>query len=141
MKKRILRLPICLALAICLLLSCAQAAVAPPIQVQYTGISTFSASLNIDGGVADCASRITMTNTSNTGILAIHLQQSSDNKNWTTLKSWSVRDSQTPVIALEKEYSVAPGYYYRLYCTARVYDPNGTQLGFNTQYSPVRRYP
>ena len=105
----------------------------------YTGLSSFSASLSISsGGSASCYSGAAASNSTYSVVLTMRLQQSTDRLNWITMKTWTSSGAIMP--SLSKSYQVVSGYYYRLYCTAKVYNSSGTLLGTNTKYSSVESY-
>ena len=128
-------------LVICLLVTSSVAAdegMAFQIQPRYTGISTFNVSFDINNGVAECGSSVTIPGTSNTGKLFMNLLRSTDGVNWSGYKTWSA--SGSVLIELDKDYTVAHGYYYKVHCSANVYDANGTIIGMNTKTSAIIYY-
>ncbi len=136
MKKKILHLMLCLGL--CMTFCTALTAQATDyVQPRYSGISSFTTNLTISGGVAHCESTAT-GNISNTTVrLSMSLQRSADKNSWSTIYTCSAEGS-API--LERNISVSSGYYYRLYCTTRVYNSSNTLVGSNNRYSSVRYY-
>lgn len=102
-------------------------------QPYYTGISIFDLSFDINNGVAECESSINISSLSNTGKLWMRLQRSSDGENWSNYVSWSASGSVQ--ISLDEDQSISHGFYYRVHCSANVYDSNGNLLGINTKTS------
>lgn len=108
------------------------------VEPRYTGISTFTTSLNISSGSAYCTSSSMLSNSSYTQTLTMRLQRSVNQSVWTTLQSWT--DTGGFVAAVEGSRSITHGYYYRLYCTANVYTSSGSWYGSNTKISDSQYY-
>lgn len=133
MKTKLFRGALSALLVVCMLASSAAAAVPEEnetVQPCYTGISNFITEFYITDGTAHCYSSVLVSSASNSGKLFMHLQRSSDGENWYNYVNWS--ESGSGFISLDKDRAVLSGYYYRIYCSANVYDANGTLLGINT---------
>ena len=127
MKKRhTLRLLACLlALCICAAPLSALAALPEDTSVSpfYTGVVTVTRSISIsNSGCATCYGRI-VVRSGYTADMELELQVSSDDETWSTIKSWTSSGSGT--MTLDKIYFVSSGYYYRVLCTADIYDGDG----------------
>ena len=137
------RIPVTLvSLILILSMLCFSATAAESEQVvepRYTGISTFTTSLNLyDSGSAWCTSSSMLSNSSYTQTLTMRLQRSVNQSVWTTLQSWS--DTGGINVSLSGSRSITHGYYYRLYCTANVYTSSGSWYGSNTKISDSQYY-
>ena len=141
MKTKLFRGALSALLVVCMLASSAAAAVpeeSETVQPYYVGISTFVVDFSITGGTANCYASVSISNDSNSGKLFMHLQRSSDGVNWSNLVNWS--ESGSGFIYLDKDRTVNSGYYYRIHCSANVYDANGALLGINTKTSSTVYY-
>lgn len=130
MKKRhTLRLLACLlALCICAAPLSALAALPDetPISPFYIGVATVTRSINVSSsGCATCYGRI-VVRSGYTIDMELELQVSSDDETWSTIKSWTSSGSGT--MTLDKIYFVSSGYYYRVLCTAEVFDGDGNYV-------------
>lgn len=91
-----------------------------PISPLYTGVATVTRSIDVSsGGCATCYGRI-VVRSGYTADMELELQLSSDDESWSTIKSWTNSGSGT--LTLDKIYFVSSGYYYRVICTADIYD-------------------
>ena len=109
------------------------------VEPRYTGISTFTAALILNSsGTAQCSSTSTLSRSIYTQTLTMRLQRSVNQSVWTTLQSWS--DTGGFNISLNGSRSITHGYYYRLYCTANVYNSDGSLYGSNTKFSNTQYY-
>ena len=82
-----------------------------------------------------CIGETDVQNRYNTGV-KMELQQYDGG--WDTIKTWT--DTGTKSVSLEKYYSVASGYSYRLKLTHYSYDSNWNQLEAITKYSSTVSY-
>ena len=64
--------------------------------------------------------------------------QRHQNGSWTTIKTWS--DYGDAFAAIEKDYYVTSGYYYRLKLTHQAYTAGGTLVETIYKYSDVINY-
>lgn len=127
MKKRhTLRLLACLlALCICAAPLSALAALPDDTSVSpfYTGIATVTRSLEVsNSGCATCYGKI-VVRSGYTADMELALQLSSDGDSWSAIKTWTTSGSGT--LTLDKIYFVSSGYYYRVVCSADIYDSDG----------------
>ena len=108
------------------------------VEPRYTGISTFTTTLTLNSGTAQCYSSSTLYSSSNSQTLTMRLQRSVNQSVWTTLQSWT--DTGGIVASTQGSRSITHGYYYRLYCTANVYTSSGSWYGSNTKISDSQYY-
>lgn len=110
----------------------------PTVEPRYTGLSTFTTTLTLNSGTAQCHSRSTLSNSAYTQTLTMRLQRSVNQSVWTTVQSWSTSGGFT--VSTEGSRSITHGYYYRLYCTSNVYTSSGSLYGSNTKISNSQYY-
>ena len=108
------------------------------VEPRYTGLPTFTTTLILGTGTAQCHSSSTLSNGSYTQTLTMRLQRSVNQSVWTTLQSWTSNGGF--VATTEGTRSITHGYYYRLYCTANVYTSSGSWYGSNTKISDSQYY-
>lgn len=109
------------------------------VDPRYTGISTFTAALILNSsGTAQCSSTSTLSRSTYTQTLTMRLQRSVNQSVWTTLQSWTASGGFTA--STEGTRSITHGYYYRLYCTANVYNSDGSWYGSNTKITDSQYY-
>jgi len=95
-------------------------------QSRYSRIAIFSIDLYINiSGLSYPYSNIKLSYDTDTANLTMELQQLNGGK-WTTIKSWDTSGSGT--VYLDKTWYVSPGYSYRVYTTAKVYNSSGILL-------------
>ena len=140
MKKQPIPKLCALLLIVCLMIPTAFAAqkddgVASP---QLSGLSSFATTLSISSGTAYCESAAVVSNSGYSVALTMRLQRSTDQKTWTTIKTWDAARGSSP--SLSKQYSVSSGYYYRVYSSANTFKADGTRLGSNWKASYIKYY-
>lgn len=132
---------LCMALILCLMISMAYAA-APaedPVQPQFIKIVHLITDFTVSSsGYADCYSKVTLDNSSDTAELKMELQRSTDEKDWETIKDWSTSSKYSA--KLDKGWYVLSGYYYRIHITANVYSSSGSLVDSATKDSDSVRY-
>lgn len=132
---------LCTLVTLCMLISIASAAVPTedPIQPLYIKITRLSTDFSVtSSGYADCYSKVTLDNTSDTAELTMELQRSSNQSNWETIKDWTISGKRT--VELDKGWYVASGYYYRIHITANVYTSSGSLVETASDDSVIARY-
>ena len=106
----------------------------------YIGLSRVTVSLDIQPTTlgADLANCYTLVRlyTGYSADVTLSLQRSSDEVDWSTVKSWS--DSGEEEIKIDKEYYVVNGYSYRLAVLVYVYYESGSLAEIITKYSPIQ---
>lgn len=139
MKKKVFRSGMCLILTICMILGTAISAQAAGESAQpyYTGISSFTTSLSFTEGTAHCYSSASASRANTTVRLTMSLQRSENQSSWTTVYT-SFVEGTAP--SMDRDVSVSHGYYYRLFCTTRVYNSSNSLIGSNDRYSSVKYY-
>ncbi len=138
MKKRIKEI-ICLLLVFACLLPTTLAANANEIQPRYTTIESFLSELYINSsGYATIYSSVDTNVTSYTVSLSVELQRSSNNRTWSSVRSWN--GSQAGHISLDKNQYVSSGYTYRIHATATVTNSSGRVVETATKDSATVSY-
>jgi hypothetical protein len=104
---------------------------------RIVGGKKFFASLSINSdGEALCTSSASVVS-GYTGNLKLELQRSTDEKNWTTIQSWTTSGSVT--LSIKKYRYVTSGYSYRVKATFSTYS-DGSLVETATANSPVQTY-
>lgn len=121
MKKRIAAVTIIVGLFIL----ATSSVVAETIQPMYTSITSFSCSLNVSAGNAECMANVQPTSREYSSSLSMSLKRSVNGINWTTVKSWTKTGSGLPGVTIEESTAVSSGYKYRVTVTATIKNANG----------------
>ena len=127
--KRVITIFILIAFIITLVPSASAATAENTIQPQWDILNSVTADLEINWlGIATCAGRATAGEFVTVKVV-VKLQQLTDT-GWTTLKSWTVTDTQSAFAS--GTYAVHRGYTYRVSVTGYIYNSNGTLVETGT---------
>jgi hypothetical protein len=141
MKKRTSTILLTAIALICLLMSTASAS-SPcdgNIQSRYARLSEFRGKLSIStSGLADCYGRADLLYITDSVVLTMDLQRSTNGVTWTSYKTWSTSGSSS--VELEKYCCVTSGYYYQVAATAKVYDSAGSLTETSSTTSNIVKY-
>lgn len=85
----------------------------------YNQTARISASLVINGSMAECMGKIIPNSDATVSSMTMKLQQKKDG-NWTTIASWLASGSKGETVSLSKTKSISKGYSYRVYVSGTV---------------------
>ena len=103
------------------------------IPEEYTNISSISASLSINAGLATCYGRITMSNNHKSQLIVTLLRTTGSG--YTTVAQWGKTFTGTGAKSLTKALSVTRGYTYRVKVQALIFNSSGDVIEAITKYS------
>ena len=123
MKAKTMKRLLCVLLSVALLASGMSVAATDIPTPYYSGTDRITAGLSISSsGLASCSGSIGLSYSSYSATLTMKLQQYTSD-GWTTIGSWSTQTTR-----LSKSQYVLHGYYYRVVCSANVYDGSGNYV-------------
>lgn len=95
-----------------------------PDSVQYAHIDEVAAGITMSRlGKATCIGDVELTYSTDTAHLYTTLERYVGGT-WTAVTTWS--DTGSIYVAIDEDYYVTSGYYYRVYTQAYIYDSNNT---------------
>lgn len=108
------------------------------IILRYSYVSSISASLSINSGIAKAAGKVCPCNNLKTSI-TVQLQREISSGIWSTISTWSGNNENGSSEAGGTR-RLTSGYNYRVYVVGKVYDRFGTVIETVEKCSAIRSY-